>query len=176
MTEQVYVIGSPSNWTVKIGLSVDLVRRLREIQNLSPVRLAVLWSAPGGLALEQALHNHFAEIRSHGEWFTFTSDPVQAVRAAIEGGSIMMSPPSAPVKSSYRQPPPLDHDHMVHQMAWNTFADSRFKGYEAADRLGFMLPTMLSHLDSLVAKRRARQRPPIRSDRAHQLFTVRRPT
>ncbi|MEU1128339.1 GIY-YIG nuclease family protein [Streptomyces sp. NPDC005900] len=175
MTEQVYVIGSPSNWTVKIGVSVDLVRRLREIQNLSPTKLKVLWSTPGGLALEQALHDHFAGIRSHGEWFTFTSDPVQAVQAAIEGGSIMVPPLLPPAKSPYRQPPPFDPDQLAHRLAWTAFTDSRFTAYEAADRLGYTLPTMLAHLDSLVAKGCARQRPPIRSDRSHQLFTVRRP-
>ncbi|WP_370424311.1 GIY-YIG nuclease family protein (plasmid) [Streptomyces sp. QH1-20] len=175
MTEQVYVIGSANSQTVKIGVSVDLVRRLREIQNMSPVELKVLWSAPGGPALEQALHDHFAEIRSHGEWFTFTSDPVQAVRAAVEGGSIVVPPPSPPVKRPYRQPPPLDLDQLAHQLAWTAFTDSRFTALEAADRLGYTLPTMLAHLDSLVAKGRARQRPPIRSDRSRQLFTVRRP-
>ncbi|MFE5899891.1 GIY-YIG nuclease family protein [Streptomyces sp. NPDC056488] len=95
MTGWVYVIGSPNSRTVKIGVTVDLVRRLREIQNLSPVELKVLWSVPGGPALEQALHDHFSEIRSHGEWFTFASDPVQAVQAAIEGGSIVLPPPLA---------------------------------------------------------------------------------
>jgi hypothetical protein len=34
--------------------------------------------------LETNLHRHFAELRSHGEWFTFISDPVPTIRAAIE--------------------------------------------------------------------------------------------
>ncbi|MGW6865114.1 GIY-YIG nuclease family protein [Streptomyces sp. NPDC054901] len=176
MTEQVYVIGPPGGRTVKIGVTIDLVRRLREIQNMSPVELKVLWSTPGGLALEQALHGHFAEIRSHGEWFTFTSNPVHAVKTAVEGSPLVAQQLPAPSKRApYKQPPPLALDQRVQQLAWAAFADSRFTAADSADRLGFTLPTMLVHLDELVSKSRARQRPPIRSDRSRQIFTVRRP-
>ncbi|MEE1931425.1 GIY-YIG nuclease family protein [Streptomyces sp. TRM 70351] len=175
MTGQVYVIGSPGNWTVKIGVSVDLVRRLREIQNSSPVKLAVLWSTPGGLALEQALHDHFAGIRSHGEWFAFTSDPVRAVQAALGSGSVVVPSPVLPEKRSFRQPPPFDADLHFQRLTWDAFANSRFSAGDAAERLGYTLPSVLACLESLVAKGRAVQRQPIRSERSHQLFTVRCP-
>ncbi|MFC7261545.1 GIY-YIG nuclease family protein [Streptomyces lutosisoli] len=83
--ERVYLIGSPGIPTVKIGCSIDLARRLRTIQLMSPVKLEVLWSCEGGKDLESALHEHFASYQSHGEWFTFPVDPVVAVHEAAAG-------------------------------------------------------------------------------------------
>ncbi|MFJ1900495.1 GIY-YIG nuclease family protein [Streptomyces sp. NPDC088115] len=88
----VYVIGEPNSSTVKIGVAEDVERRLRQIQYMSPVKLRVRWKCVGGYRLEQALHSHFASHRSHGEWFTFTSDPVTEIRTAVETGAAMASP------------------------------------------------------------------------------------
>ncbi|MFI9465720.1 GIY-YIG nuclease family protein [Streptomyces xiamenensis] len=85
MTEEfVYVIGTPGANTVKIGRSIDVARRLADIQRMSPVPLTVLWSTPGGHELETALHRHFRPYRSHGEWFTFHRDPATLIRWAVE--------------------------------------------------------------------------------------------
>lgn len=81
--EVVYVIGTPANTVVKIGRTTRLVKRLADIQRMSPVPLAVLWTHPGGHELETNLHRHFAKIRSHGEWFTFDEDPVAAIQRAV---------------------------------------------------------------------------------------------
>ncbi|WP_416070151.1 GIY-YIG nuclease family protein [Streptomyces scabiei] len=79
----VYVIAAPGSSVVKIGQSGDPAKRLSEIQRMSPVRLAVLWSQPGA-DLEVKLHRHFAHLRTHGEWFDFgTEDPVRAVQEAL---------------------------------------------------------------------------------------------
>ncbi|UNZ20599.1 GIY-YIG nuclease family protein [Streptomyces sp. 891-h] len=82
-TEHVYVIGVPGSSTVKIGRSVDVQKRLKEIQRMSPVPLQVLWIHPGGHELETNLHRHFKARRSHGEWFTFDDDPLEMVRRAV---------------------------------------------------------------------------------------------
>lgn len=82
--ERVYVIGTPGSNTVKIGRTIHLEKRLAEIQRMSPVQLEVLWSTPGGHALETALHRHFRARRSHGEWFAFDGDPVEAVTRATD--------------------------------------------------------------------------------------------
>jgi hypothetical protein len=71
LIEMIYVIGSAGGGIVKIGRSLDVARRLRDIQRMSPVQLRVLWHKPGGQALESALHQEFADRRSHGEWFDF---------------------------------------------------------------------------------------------------------
>lgn len=70
-TEYVYLIGSADSHTVKIGRSIDVERRLADIQRMSPAKLAVLWKTEGGSDLEAALHRRFTEYRSHGEWFDF---------------------------------------------------------------------------------------------------------
>ncbi|MFI6491248.1 GIY-YIG nuclease family protein [Streptomyces sp. NPDC050564] len=85
MTEEcVYVIGTPGVNVVKIGTTNQPDRRLRDIQRMSPLPLAILWSHPGGRELEMNLHKHFKNLRSHGEWFEFHADPVRLVRWAVE--------------------------------------------------------------------------------------------
>lgn len=85
MQDTLYVIGPEASNTVKIGVSEALTRRLRQIQMMSPVPLAILWSTPGSYDLEGYLHDRFAEYRSHGEWFTFPSwmSAVDSVRNTV---------------------------------------------------------------------------------------------
>lgn len=82
--EVVYVLGTPGSNTVKIGRTTNLAKRVAEIQRMSPVPLAALWHCPGGHELERRLHRHFADLRSHGEWFVFRRDAVQLIRWAVE--------------------------------------------------------------------------------------------
>lgn len=82
--EHVYLIGSAGSSVVKIGRSGDIRTRLQQIQRMSPAPLGILWSTPGGSAVEKALHRHFKALRMHGEWFDFsTDDPVTRVREAL---------------------------------------------------------------------------------------------
>ncbi|MGW7283971.1 GIY-YIG nuclease family protein [Streptomyces sp. NPDC054847] len=83
MPESVYVIGSAGSYVVKIGVTSNIDRRLREIQNMSPQALEVRWSCNGNQSLEQALHHHFGSYRRHGEWFEFPHDPVPLVQCAV---------------------------------------------------------------------------------------------
>jgi hypothetical protein len=83
-TEVVYAIGSPDSNMVKIGRTTNLDRRLADIQRMSPVPLAILWTHPGGSDLEANLHRHFKALRSHGEWFTFRQDPVTLIQWAVQ--------------------------------------------------------------------------------------------
>jgi hypothetical protein len=82
--EVVYVLGTPGSNTVKIGRTTNLAKRVAEIQRMSPVPLAALWTHPGGHELETRLHRHFADFRSHGEWFAFRRDAVQLIQWAVE--------------------------------------------------------------------------------------------
>ncbi|MEU3363876.1 MarR family transcriptional regulator [Streptomyces pseudogriseolus] len=76
----VYVIGSPVVRPVKIGVSDDPEARLDDLQTGSPVPLVLLWQVHGGQRLEIALHERFAAVRTHGEWFDFgDDDPVLTV-------------------------------------------------------------------------------------------------
>lgn len=79
----VYLIGSKANTLVKIGKAVDVPKRLKGIQAMSPMRLEVLWQTEGAHSLEQALHERFAKFRQHGEWFDFgRKDAVALVSTA----------------------------------------------------------------------------------------------
>jgi hypothetical protein len=116
VTEVVYMIGTPGSNTVKIGRTTNLQKRFGEIQRMSPVPLAVLWQHPGGHELETRLHRHFADLRSHGEWFTFRVDPVQHVQWAVDGKpwlrpkvSLKKAPP-APPRIPAPRPVPLSLD------------------------------------------------------------------
>jgi hypothetical protein len=82
--EVVYVLGTPGSNTVKIGRTTNLAKRVADIQRMSPVPLTVLWSTPGGHQLETQLHRHFADLRSHGEWFTFRVNAVPLIQWATE--------------------------------------------------------------------------------------------
>lgn len=82
--EIVYVIGSSGSDTVKIGRTTNPRKRLADIQRMSPLRLEILWAHPGGHELETNLHRQFSALRTHGEWFTFGTDPVATVQWAIQ--------------------------------------------------------------------------------------------
>lgn len=85
VSECIYVIGPAGSSLVKIGRTAKLANRLAALQRMSPFRLTVMWTHPGGHELETNLHRHFGNCRSHGEWFDFgEDDPVQCVREAVE--------------------------------------------------------------------------------------------
>jgi hypothetical protein len=55
---------------IKIGVTTNLTSRLRAIRNSSPVSVEVLATMPGcGIFKEMQLHDRFAALRRHGEWF-----------------------------------------------------------------------------------------------------------
>lgn len=80
----VYVIGAPDLTEVKIGVSGNPKRRAKQLQPGVDAPLSVLWYTHGDGSLERALHRHFADYWTHGEWFDLTplGDPVKAVQEA----------------------------------------------------------------------------------------------
>lgn len=79
--EVVYFLVDEPMSAVKIGRTVDTVRRLRELQVGGTSKLKYLGWIPGGSEQEGALHRVMAEHRIRGEWFRLTP----AVRVLIEG-------------------------------------------------------------------------------------------
>jgi hypothetical protein len=65
--ERVYLIKGGSR--VKIGTSINPIKRLKSMQTGSPVLLTMLGAVPGGCEREGGLHRRFASKRAHGEWF-----------------------------------------------------------------------------------------------------------
>ena len=82
-SEHVYVLGTADGRTVKIGRTINVAKRVSEIQSMSPTPLRLLWSHPGGHELETNLHRQFSALRAHGEWFVFTNDPLPLIKWAV---------------------------------------------------------------------------------------------
>jgi hypothetical protein len=57
---------------VKIGTSINVDKRLKQLQAYSPVRLQVLGKVAGGSELEGVYHLRWQRFRAHGEWFRLT--------------------------------------------------------------------------------------------------------
>lgn len=72
--DRIYFIAAPSVNMVKIGVSCDVVRRLSELINSSPVPLTLIGSRLGNKKAESYIHRLFASHRAHGEWFHLTSE------------------------------------------------------------------------------------------------------
>lgn len=63
----VYFIASGSH--VKIGYTGDIAQRLTSLQLATPEKLTVVAMMYGAVAVERELHEAFAHLRIHGEWF-----------------------------------------------------------------------------------------------------------
>jgi hypothetical protein len=78
-----YFIGGVDG-PIKIGFSVSVKDRLRNIQTCSPVELCLLAKAPGGRHRESAYHYQFQDHRLHGEWFE-RCDEIEAEIRRLNG-------------------------------------------------------------------------------------------
>lgn len=67
-----YAIRNADTGLIKLGMSKDPKRRLRQLATASASRLELLWSHEGGSSLETFLHRRFAARHVRGEWFDFT--------------------------------------------------------------------------------------------------------
>jgi hypothetical protein len=65
----VYAIRPRAGGLTKIGLADDPYRRIRNLQNASPVEMTVVDLVHGGRDVEGAYHDHYFAKRAHGEWF-----------------------------------------------------------------------------------------------------------
>lgn len=75
---KVYVIRNPRTGAVKIGRSLDVAGRLRELRAASGEPLELVAIVGEGSLLERALHLRFASARRQGEWFD-SADPELAM-------------------------------------------------------------------------------------------------
>ncbi|MBZ9894213.1 GIY-YIG nuclease family protein [Mesorhizobium sp. BR1-1-6] len=74
---------------VKIGCTIDVNKRLSEMQKSSPLPLELAAFVPGGLGLERKLHAYFQRQHSHGEWFHWSFELtalIQKIRDGIQIG------------------------------------------------------------------------------------------
>lgn len=83
MNSVVYAIAAGDR--VKIGFTTNLPQRMKAIQSSSSLPIVCLGTAPGGLALERALHRQFALHRVYGEWFELPDGQRQELRERLDG-------------------------------------------------------------------------------------------
>jgi len=67
----VYFIRAGETGPVKIGVAVNVSIRLASLQTANHEELFLLRSLSGTQQTEQWLHNHYANIRIRGEWFSY---------------------------------------------------------------------------------------------------------
>lgn len=77
----IYVIRPESGLAVKIGITQNLDKRLRMLRTGTYEDLTVVWSGPGNLRIEQALHERFAAYRLQGEWFRLEGEVLEWVES-----------------------------------------------------------------------------------------------
>ena len=75
----IYFVQNLENKTIKIGISVDPIARLKSLQNGNAHRLALLGAVRGDLKDERALHRRFKVSRLKGEWFRETPELLAAI-------------------------------------------------------------------------------------------------
>jgi hypothetical protein len=59
---------------IKIGVTTDMPKRLRDLQAANPYPLQLLGMVIGGRVMESALHKRFASTRTNGEWFGYSAE------------------------------------------------------------------------------------------------------
>lgn len=73
---------------IKIGLSGNPGRRIKEFRTWSPFELEIVGAVPGSWADEQFIHECLADHHSHGEWFNPTPEVLSAITDVIQQGSV----------------------------------------------------------------------------------------
>jgi len=79
----VYFLGGAG--LVKIGLSTTGMSRIQAIRQMSPVFLTLLATIPGDRRVERGIHQRFAALRTHGEWFKLDAQLAAFIQAIKEG-------------------------------------------------------------------------------------------
>jgi hypothetical protein len=68
--QSVYFMENVGSGLIKIGISGDVKKRKRALEQAVGQRLTILAEVPGGRELERVLHQSFSDLRQMGEWFT----------------------------------------------------------------------------------------------------------
>jgi T5orf172 domain len=66
---RVYFLRGGRRGLIKIGVAVNLPRRLRALRTASPDPVEILASIPGGFETERLAHYLVSRYRQFGEWF-----------------------------------------------------------------------------------------------------------
>lgn len=78
----VYLMRNQRNKFTKIGWSKSPTLREKTLQSEEP-EIELLWSAPGTLADEAALHLKYQNERVRGEWFNLATTEISKIKELI---------------------------------------------------------------------------------------------
>lgn len=93
----VYFIKATTSGLIKIGRAVNVDKRLKSLQHISPDRLILLGVLAETLFSETSLHTRFAESHSHGEWFKPTIELIEFItNNAVTSIPLREPPPPFP--------------------------------------------------------------------------------
>lgn len=81
----VYFFYAESLGLMKIGVSRNIAKRFRQLQQGFPAVLTVFQVIEGDDVVEKECHQTFAGVRVRGEWFTATPDLLEHVREYVPG-------------------------------------------------------------------------------------------
>ena len=84
MSDYIYFVEA-ENGLVKIGRTINLERRMQDLENISPIplRLLIAVNCDGKASkVEVAIHNKFGTQRHHGEWFELSEEQKQWIKRA----------------------------------------------------------------------------------------------
>lgn len=98
----IYFIAPVGGGNIKIGVTKNPQRRLRDLRNYSPLPLQTLACVPGNADDECKLHRMFFSAHSHGEWFRPSPEILNFI---IHVNALGELPDS--IKSIERHPSPL---------------------------------------------------------------------
>lgn len=83
---RVYFITTADEQFLKIGVSVDVESRLKNLQTSQPSRLRLVGIIEGDEDVEAQWHRRFRHLRQSGEWFRYAGDLRAAVHKEINAG------------------------------------------------------------------------------------------
>lgn len=80
---RVYFIATADEQFLKIGCSVDVESRLKNLQTSQHARLRLLGIIEGDEEVEAQWHRRFRHLRQSGEWFRYTGDLRDAIQSEV---------------------------------------------------------------------------------------------
>lgn len=83
-TKHHYIYAITNGIDIKIGISADPKRRLRQLNTSSPINLYILTFFVGNRELEKIIHKQFKKIRYNGEWMEVSQELLDYLNSMSE--------------------------------------------------------------------------------------------
>jgi hypothetical protein len=101
-----YFVRCVSSGLYKIGYTGNQDQRLRDLQSMNGGGLEFLGAIPGSRQDETRVHQRFAHLRRHGEWFEAGKELVAFVRQVTVALARGPQPPNSWKRRRQRREPP----------------------------------------------------------------------